>query len=88
MKLYSAIRKVKEVRDQCRKLLDSYFLNLEDFIKKKMNKLTAEESELIVEVNRVNNIIAELKLLLNKLENNRSFLNSAETIIKLDGDKI
>jgi hypothetical protein len=53
-----------------------------------MNKLTAEESELIVEVNRVNNIIAELKLLLNKLENNRSFLNSAETIIKLDGDKI
>jgi hypothetical protein len=79
---------VKEVRDQCRKLLDSYFLNLEDFIKKKMNKLTAEESELIVEVNRVNNIIAELKLLLNKLENNRSFLNSAETIIKLDGDKI
>ena len=42
-----------------------------------MNKLTSEESELIVEVNRVNNIIAELKLLLNKLENNRSFLNSA-----------
>jgi len=79
---------VKEVRDQCRKLIDSYFLNLEEFIKKKMNKLTAEESELIVEVNRVNNIIAELKLLLNKLENNRSFLNSAETIIKLDGDKI
>lgn len=79
---------MKEVRDQCRKLLDSYFLNLEEFIKKKMNKLTAEESELIVEVNRVNNIIAELKLLLNKLENNRSFLNSAETIIKLDGDKI
>lgn len=61
---------------------------MEEFIKKKMNKLTAEESELIVEVNRVNNIIAELKLLLNKLENNRSFLNSAETIIKLDGDKI
>lgn len=58
---------MKEVRDQCRKLLDSYFLNLEEFIKKKMNKLTAEESELIVEVNRVNNIIAELKLLLNKL---------------------
>lgn len=79
---------MKEVRDQCRKLIDSYFLNLEEFIKKKMNKLTAEESELIVEVNRVNNIIAELKLLLNKLENNRSFLNSAETIIKLDGDKI
>jgi hypothetical protein len=79
---------VKEVRDQCRKLLDSYFLNLEEFIKKKMNKLTAEESELIAEVNRVNNIIAELKLLLNKLDNNRSFLNSAETIIKLDGDKI
>lgn len=79
---------MKEVRDQCRKLLDSYFLNLEEFIKKKMNKLTAEESELIAEVNRVNNIIAELKLLLNKLDNNRSFLNSAETIIKLDGDKI
>lgn len=36
-------------------------------------------------MDRVNNIIAELKLLMNKLDNNRSFLASAETIIKLDG---
>ena len=41
-----------------------------------------------MEANRVNNIIAELRLLINKLENNRSFLSTAETIIKLDGDKI
>lgn len=29
-----------------------------------------------------------MRLLLNKLDNNKSFLISAETIIKLDGDKI
>ncbi len=39
-------------------------------------------------MDKVNNIVAELKLLMNKLENNKSFLNSAETIIKLDGDRI
>jgi len=39
-------------------------------------------------MDRVSNIVSELKLLLNKLENNRSFLGSAETIIKLDGDKL
>jgi hypothetical protein len=39
-------------------------------------------------MDRVNNIIAELKMLLNKMENTRSFLTTAETIVKLDGDKI
>lgn len=53
-----------------------------------MGKLTSEQSELIVEMDRVNNIIGQLKLLLNKLDNNRVFLQSAETIVKLDGDKI
>jgi hypothetical protein len=53
-----------------------------------MAKITSEQSDLIVEMDRVNNIMAELRLLLNKLENNKTFLNSAETIIKLDGDKI
>ena len=53
-----------------------------------MNKITSEQSDLILEMDRVNNIMAELRLLLNKLDNNKSFLASAETIIKLDGDKI
>lgn len=53
-----------------------------------MGKLTSEQSELIVEMDRVSNIIAELKLLLNKLDNNRAFLQSAETVVKLDGEKI
>lgn len=79
---------MKEIREQCKKISDSYFNNLEDFIKKKIGKLTSEQSELIVEMDRVNNIIAELRLLLNKLDNNRAFLQSAETVVKLDGDKI
>ncbi len=53
-----------------------------------MSKITAEQSDLIMQMDKVNNIVAELKLLMNKLENNKSFLNSAETIIKLDGDRI
>lgn len=85
---YLALRRVKEIREQCKKISDSYFNNLEDFIKKKIGKLTSEQSELIVEMDRVNNIIAELRLLLNKLDNNRAFLQSAETVVKLDGDKI
>lgn len=36
----------------------------------------------------MNNIVAELKLLLNKMDNHKSFLSSAETIVKLDGEKI
>jgi hypothetical protein len=39
-------------------------------------------------MDRVNNIIGELKLLLNKLDTNKVFLHSAETIVKLDGDRI
>lgn len=39
-------------------------------------------------MDRVTNIIAELRLLLNKLDNNKAFLQSAETVVKLDGDKI
>jgi hypothetical protein len=39
-------------------------------------------------MDRVNNIVAELKMLLSKLENNRSFLSTAEMIVKLDGDRI
>ena len=50
-----------------------------------MSKLTSEQSELIVEMDRVSNIIAELKLLLNRLDNNRAFLQSAETVVKIDG---
>ena len=53
-----------------------------------MNKITSEQSDLILEMDRVNNIMAELRLLLNKLDNNKSFLASAETIIKLDEEKI
>lgn len=85
---YSALRRVREVRDHCKKIADSYFTNLEEFIRKKMGKITAEQSDLLGEMDRVNNIIAELKLLLNKVDNNKTFLSSAETIIKLDGDKI
>ena len=76
------------MRDHCRKIADSYFGNLEDFLKKKMGKITSEQSDLIVEMDRVSNIVAELRLLLNKIDNNKSFLSSAETIIKLDGEKI
>ena len=39
-------------------------------------------------MDRVSNIISELKLLLNKIDNHKSFLMTAETIIKLDSDKI
>jgi hypothetical protein len=39
---YVALRRVKEIRDHCRKISDSYFSNLEEFIKKKMGKITSE----------------------------------------------
>lgn len=53
-----------------------------------MARVTSEQSDLIGEMDRVSNIVAELKLLMNKLENGKYFLNSAATIIKLDGDKL
>ena len=53
-----------------------------------MNRVTSEQSDLLGEMDRVSNIVTELKMLLSKLENNRQFLNSAATIIKLDGDKL
>jgi hypothetical protein len=46
------------VREQCKKLSDSYFNNLEDFIRKKMSRITSEQSDLLVEMDRVSNIIA------------------------------
>jgi len=85
---YEALRRVREVREQCKKLSDSYFNNLEDFTRKKMSRITSEQSDLLVEMDRVSNIIAELRLLLNKIDNHKSFLITAETIIKLDSDKI
>ena len=53
-----------------------------------MSRITSEQSDLLMEMDRVSNIVAELKLLLNKMENHKSFLATAETIIKLDSDKI
>jgi hypothetical protein len=35
---------VKEMREQCRRIAESYFNNLEEFIKKKMGKVTSEQS--------------------------------------------
>ena len=43
-----ALKRVREVRDQCKKLSDSYFANLEDFIRKKMAKITSEQSDLLL----------------------------------------
>ena len=48
-------------------LSDVYFSNLEDYIRKKMARVTSEQSDLIAEMDRVSNIVAELKLLMNKL---------------------
>ena len=43
-----ALKRVREVREQCKKLSDSYFSNLEDFIRKKMVKITSEQSDLLL----------------------------------------
>ena len=48
----------------------------------------SEQSDFFQELDRSNNIINELKLLIHRLDNSREFLGSAQTIIKLDGDKI
>ena len=42
-----------------------------------MGKITADQSDLLVEMDRVNNIIAELKLLMNKLDSSKAFLSTA-----------
>ena len=41
-----------------------------------------------MELEKANSIINELKILFQKLDDAKSFLSSAHTIIKLDGEKI
>ena len=79
---------MRDVREQCRKISDSYFQNLEEFIRKKMNRVTSEQSDVQAEMDRVSNIMAELRLLLGKIESHKSFLLTAETVLKLDSDRI
>jgi hypothetical protein len=42
-----------------------------------MSKITSEQSDLIIEMDRVNNIVQELKLLLNKIDSHKAFLATA-----------
>jgi hypothetical protein len=50
--------------------------------------LISEQSNLFQELDKANNIVNELKLLVNMLDNSRDFISSAQTIINLDIDKI
>ena len=53
-----------------------------------MMTLMSEQSDLFQELDKANNIVNELKLLVHRLDNTREFLSSAQTIIRLDGEKI
>ena len=50
--------------------------------------LMSEQSDLFQELEKANNIVNELKLLVHRLENARDFISSAQTIVRLDSDKI
>lgn len=47
--------------------METYFNNLEEFVRKKMTKIMSEQSDLFLELDKVNNIVAELRLFSNKL---------------------
>ena len=49
-----------------------------------MMNLMSEQSDLFQELDKANNIVNELKLLVHRLDNPRDFLNSAQTIVRLD----
>ena len=68
--------------------MDYYFHNLEDYVRKRMEKMLSDQSDLFRELDKVTTIVSELKMLCNRLENPKSFITNAQTIIKLDGDKI
>ena len=48
----------------------------------------SEQSDLFQELDKANNIVNELKLLVHRLDNSRDFISSAQTIVRLDSDKI
>lgn len=48
----------------------------------------SEQSNLYQEIDRANNITNELKMLVQRLDNSKDFISSAQTIIRLDSDKI
>jgi len=68
--------------------MDSYFHNLEDYVRKRMEKMLSDQSDLFRELDKVTTIVSELKMLCNRLENPKTFIPNSQTIIKLDGDKI
>ena len=53
-----------------------------------MEKMLGDESDLFRELDKVTTIVSELKMLCNRLDNPKTLINNAQTIIKLDGDKI
>ncbi len=62
-----AIKKIRETRDHCRKIMDSYFHNLEDYVRKRMEKMLSDQSDLFRELDKVTTIVSELKMLCNRL---------------------
>ena len=43
----SSMKKIRETRDHSRKVLDSYFHNLEDYVRKRMEMMLSEQSDLV-----------------------------------------
>ena len=50
--------------------------------------LMSDQSDLFQELDKTNNIVNELKLLVHRLDSSKEFISSAQTIVRLDGDKI
>lgn len=84
----NTLYKIREMKENSKRIVDSYYISLEESVKKKMVGLMSEQSDLFQELDKANNIINELKLLVHRLDNSRDFISSAQTIVRLDSDKI
>ena len=67
----NSLIRIRELKELSRRIIDSYFTGLEDLVRKKMTGLMSEQSDFFQELDRSNNIINELKLLVHRLDNSR-----------------
>jgi hypothetical protein len=67
----NTLSNIRDMKDTVRRIVDSYFASLEEMVKKKMVGLMSEQSDLFQELEKANNIVNELKLLVHRLENSK-----------------
>ena len=53
----SCLHRIRETRENSRKVVDSYFSSLEEHVRKRMMNLMSEQSDLFQELDKANNIV-------------------------------